>query len=125
MRVTFIALGVTAAITMGLVSPAIAQVVIHEDQSPDGYDSDRDQTESDFLHAWNRHHDAANRWGERRDNFGPDDVIRLLERRGYHVRNVKDVGVRYLVEATRGNDNLLVSVSRGGEIMGVVHDNRY
>jgi hypothetical protein len=124
MKLTFIALGVTAAITMGLVTPAVAQVVIHEDQSPDDY-SDQDQTESNFLHAWNRHHDAPNRWGERRDNFGPDDVIRLLERRGYRVRNVKDVGVRYLVEATRGADNLLVSVSRGGEIMGVVHDSRY
>jgi hypothetical protein len=48
--------------------------------------------------------------------------MRLLERRGYRVGDVKDVGERYLVSASRDGDNLLVSVSRRGEIMGVVHD---
>ncbi|MGV2085720.1 hypothetical protein [Rhizobium sp. K7/93] len=57
-------------------------------------------------------------------SFGPGDVITLLEGRGYRVRNVQDVGKRYLVKATRGGDNLLVSVSRSGDIMGVVHDQR-
>lgn len=124
MKAAFIALGLTVATMADLITPAVAQVVIHEDQSPDD-DSARDETESNFLHTWNRHHEARNRWGERRDNFGPDDVIRLLEGRGYRVRTVKDVGLRYLVEATRGDDNLLVSVSRSGDIMGVVHDSSY
>jgi len=124
MKAAFIALALTAAAMTVLITPAVAQVVIHEDQSPDDY-SPGDETESNFLHAWNRHHDAPNKWGEHRNDFGPDDVIRLLEGRGYRVRNVKDVGLRYLVEATRGDDNLLVSVSRGGDIMGVVHDSAY
>jgi hypothetical protein len=121
MKVTIIALGMAAAATTGLVFPAVAQVVIYNDQSPDA-SSDEGATESNFLQDWNRRHDWPNRWGERRNNFGPDDVMRLLERRGYRVGDVKDVGERYLVSASRDGDNLLVSVSRRGEIMGVVHD---
>lgn len=124
MKATLILLVVTTAIVTGLIVPAVAQVVIHRDQSSDDY-SAQDDTESNFLHAWNSHHDARNMWGEGRSNFGPDDVIRLLEGRGYRVRNVRDVGVRYLVQASRGDDNLLVSVSRSGDIMGVVHDSGY
>ncbi|WP_047464028.1 hypothetical protein [Rhizobium rhizogenes] len=126
MKIAFIALGLTAVMTMGLITPAVAQVVIYNDQSPDA-DSDQGegQTEANFLHAWNRHHDSSNRWGESRGNYGPNDVIRLLERRGYRVRDVNDVGERFLVRATRDGDKLLVSVSRRGEIMGVVHDREY
>jgi hypothetical protein len=78
MKIAFIALGVTAVMTMGLITPAVAQVVIYNDQSPDA-DSDQGegQTEANFLHAWNRHHDSSNRWGESRGNYGPNDVIRL------------------------------------------------
>ena len=60
MKAAFIALGLTAATMTGLVTPAVAQVVIHKDQSPDD-DSAGDETESNFLHAWNRHHDAPNK----------------------------------------------------------------
>lgn len=123
MKAAFIALGVTAATTMNLVAPALAQAVIYENRSSDVY-SDQDGTESNFLQNWNRRHDSLNRWGTARNNFGPDDVIRLLERRGYRVKNVRDVGPRYLVKASRGDDDLLVSVSRRGEVMGVVHDER-
>ncbi|HEY0121587.1 MAG TPA: hypothetical protein VGC14_07485 [Rhizobium sp.] len=126
MKIAFIALGMTAVMTMGFITPAVAQVVIYNEQSPDGYsDPGEGQTEANFLHAWNREHDSSNRWGEPRGNFGPNDVIRLLERRGYRVRDVNDVGERFLVRASRGDDNLLVSVSRRGEIMGVVHDRDY
>lgn len=121
MKATFIALGVTAATAMALATPVVAQVVIYNDQPPEIY-SDEGETETHFIQDWNRHHDSRDRWGQRRNNLGPDDVIRLLERRGYRVRNVDDVGERFLVKASRGGDNLLVSVSRRGEIMGVVHD---
>ncbi|NTJ65380.1 hypothetical protein G6M50_06715 [Agrobacterium rhizogenes] len=124
MKAILVTLCVTTVATTGLIVPAVAQVVLHEDRSPDDYSAD-DETESNYLHAWNRHHDARTVWGESRNHFGPDDVIRLLEGRGYRVRNVKDVGVRYLVQATRGDDNVLVSVSRSGDIMGVVHDSGY
>ncbi|AYM82157.1 hypothetical protein H009_17728 [Agrobacterium tumefaciens str. Cherry 2E-2-2] len=120
MRRNATALGVTAALVIGAAGPALSQAVIYDDGYSDPYTVDGN-TESRFLHAWNRHHDAENRWSGRA-SFGPDDVITLLEDRGYRVRKVQDVGERYLVKATRGGDNLLVSVSRAGEIMGVVHD---
>ena len=81
MKAAFIALGLTVATMADLITPAVAQVVIHEDQSPDD-DSARDETESNFLHTWNRHHEARNRWGERRDNFGlPATLARIHRRR--------------------------------------------
>ncbi|OBZ97564.1 hypothetical protein ADU59_00695 (plasmid) [Pararhizobium polonicum] len=121
MRRDFIAFSAAAALNVIAAVPAFSQVVIYDDRFSDPYSVDGN-TESNFLHAWNRHHDAQNRWSGLRSSFGPDDVITLLEDRGYRVRNVQDVGERYLVKATRGGDNLLVSVSRSGDIMGVVHD---
>jgi len=123
MKCKIVVLAVAAIVAVGVVPPASAQVVIYNDQDPAPYSGEA-QTEGRFLHAWNRHHDSQNRWGGSRDNFGPNDVINLLEDRGYRVRNVDDVGERYLVQASRGDDDLLVSVSRSGEIMGVVHDRR-
>lgn len=120
MKRKVITLSVTAVVILAVSVPAFSQVVIYDDQFSEPYSAEGG-VESRFLHAWNRHHDSQERWRERRDNFGPDDVIRLLEARGYRVRNVDDVGERYLVQASRGGDNLLVSVSRAGEIMGVVH----
>ncbi|AYG62979.1 hypothetical protein CCGE525_30160 (plasmid) [Rhizobium jaguaris] len=106
--------------TVSAVAPAGAQVVIHEGPRP-GYDDD-DQGETEFLQRWNQHHDMRNEWGSGWTNFGPNDALRLLERRGYRVRDVRDVGERYLIKAYRDGDDLLVSVSRRGEIVGVVHD---
>ncbi|MBB4955127.1 hypothetical protein H4S14_003254 [Agrobacterium vitis] len=121
MKNRVIALSVSAALSTIFAPHAFSQVVIYDGQSSYPYAVDGN-TESNFLNTWNRHHDAQNRWLGRSRNFGPDDVIRLLEDRGYRVRNVQDVGERFLVKATRGGDNLLVSVSRSGDIMGVVHD---
>ncbi|MBY5855480.1 hypothetical protein ELI49_00785 [Rhizobium ruizarguesonis] len=123
MKMRIASLAMAVALTMPLVVPARAQVVIQEGQGPEFYaDPDDNQTEMDFLQRWNRHHDQRSGWRSGRDNFGPDDAVRLLERRGYRVRDVKDVGERYLIRAWRDGDDLLVSVSRRGEIMGVVHD---
>ncbi|MBZ5763275.1 hypothetical protein LAV84_27325 [Rhizobium sp. VS19-DR104.2] len=117
------ALSMAAFITVAGVAPALSQVVINNDPYADP-NSDDGETEYRFLRTWNHEHDTRNRWQERRTSFGPQDVIRLLEARGYSVRNVEDVGMRYLVQASRGGDDLLVSVSRSGDIMGVVHDRR-
>jgi hypothetical protein len=83
---------------------------------------EEDGDETQFIQEFNRRHESRDRWSENRRSFGPRDVIRLLERRGYRVRDVNDVGERYLVKASRDGDDLLVSVSRSGEIMGVIHD---
>lgn len=123
MKLKLTVLAAAVVLTVPFALPAGAQVVIHEDQGP-AYSPDYpddDQVETDFLRRWNSHHDSRS-WGSRSANFGPDDAMRLLERRGYRVRDVKDVGERYLIRASRGGDDLLVSVSRRGEIMGVVHD---
>ncbi|MBO9102261.1 MULTISPECIES: hypothetical protein [unclassified Rhizobium] len=118
-----IAFTAAAALTAIAAVPAFSQVVIYDGEPSDPYSVDGN-TESNFLNSWNRHHDNRNRSSGQQSSFGPDDVITLLEGRGYRVRNVQDVGERYLVKATRGGDNLLVSVSRTGDIMGVVHDQR-
>jgi hypothetical protein len=105
---------------------AVAQVVIEDRayQTP-GYGEQ--QTESEFLRDWNRRHDARARgtpWQSPETRFGPSDAMRLVQARGYRVYDVQDVGERFLVRATRGDDKLLVSVSRRGDIMGIVHQDR-
>ncbi len=50
MKAAFIALGLTAATIIDPITPALAQVVIHQDQSSDDY-SAQDDTEQKFLHA--------------------------------------------------------------------------
>lgn len=121
MKSHLIAAGMAVAIAAGLAGPSQAQVVIYDDRSP-AYHPNPGEAEAYFLQTWNRRHDE--RGGRRvyRDYYGPEDVIRLLERRGYRVNRVDDVGERYLVRAWRDGDDLLVSVSRRGEIVGVVHD---
>lgn len=121
MKIFVVALCMAAVTMSGLDTPAVAQVVIDRNHSR-AADLDDTEMEAQALQDWNRRHNSPNAWGQRRNNFGPDDVIRLLERRGYRVRDVNDVGERYLVKASRDGDNVLVSVSRSGEIMGVVHD---
>lgn len=116
-----VSLGLAASLSLAVASPAMSQVVIYNDDNPGPYSADG-RTESQFLNRWNRHHDAQQRWSGDQASFGPDDVINLLEGRGYRVRSVEDVGPRFLVKASRDGDRLLVSVSRSGDIMGVVHD---
>jgi hypothetical protein len=106
------------ALNLTAVTDARAQVVLNDDQEQ-SYTSNSASDERRFLHRWNQRHEVNGEW---EDNFGPRDAIRLLERRGYEVRSVDDVGPRFLVHARRDDDNLLVSVSRQGEIMGVVHE---
>lgn len=121
MKLPCLALGSVMAVMTALAAPVAAQVVIERDHSRT-VDPAEAELESQVLQDWNRRHSATGQWGERRGNFGPHDVIRLLEGRGFRVRDVNDVGARFLVKASRGDEDLLVSVSRSGEIMGIVHD---
>ncbi|MBB6224932.1 hypothetical protein GGE66_005953 [Rhizobium leguminosarum] len=95
MKLKLTVLATAVILTVLFALPAGAQVVIHEDQGP-AYSPDDDQVETDFLRRWNSHHDSRS-WGSRSPNFGPDDAMPLLERPGYLVRDVKDVGERYLI----------------------------
>ncbi|MDQ0458243.1 hypothetical protein [Rhizobium paknamense] len=121
MKHKFALFGTALSFSLCLANVAMSQVVIYNDENPEPYSVDG-RTESRFLDRWNRHHDAKQHWSGAPASYGPDDVINLLEDRGYRVRSVQDVGPRFLVRATRDGDNLLVSVSRSGDIMGVVHD---
>jgi hypothetical protein len=122
MKNQLIALGLATLVTGVATTPSLAQVVIHEDRRSPSVYVEEDGDETQFIQEFNRRHESRDRWSENRRSFGPRDVIRLLERRGYRVRDVNDVGERYLVKASRDGDDLLVSVSRSGEIMGVIHD---
>jgi hypothetical protein len=122
MKNQLIALGLATLVTGLATTPSLAQVVIHEDRRSPSVYVEEDGDETQFIQEFNRRHESRDRWSENRRSFGPRDVIRLLERRGYRVRDVNDVGERYLVKASRDGDDLLVSVSRSGEIMGVIHD---
>lgn len=82
------ALACAALLMTGAVSPALAQ---------DGY-----------------YRDGAR---ERHEQFGQRDVISLLERRGYRVRDVRLERGRYFVRASRRDERLLVIVSRRGQIL--------
>jgi hypothetical protein len=94
MRHNLVVLSLAAALGAVAAVPAWSQVVIYDGQQSDSYPVDGN-TEANFLHAWNRHHDNQSRWSDRGQSFGPDDVINLLEDRGYRVRNVRDVGERF------------------------------
>lgn len=120
MKTHLLAACIAATVSVGLTGFSYGQTVIYGNGSSD-YSDDPGQVESNFLQQWNRRHEERSQWGFNPDNYGPEDVIRLLERRGYRVNRVDDVGPRYLVRAWRDGDDLLVSVSRRGEIMGVVH----
>jgi hypothetical protein len=122
MKNQLIALGLTALVIGVATTPSLAQVVIYEERRSPSVYVEEDGDETQFIQEFNRRHESRDRWSENRRSFGPRDVIRLLERRGYRVRDVNDVGERYLVKASRDGDDLLVSVSRSGEIMGVIHD---
>jgi hypothetical protein len=122
MKNQLIALGLATLVTGVATTPSLAQVVIHEDRRSPSVYVEEDGDETQFIQEFNRRHESRDRWSENRRSFGPRDVIRLLKRRGYRVRDVSDVGERYLVKASRDGDDLLVSVSRSGEIMGVIHD---
>ncbi|BBU63300.1 hypothetical protein MSC49_32350 [Methylosinus sp. C49] len=113
MKMIFLSCGLIVTGLVGNGVPALSQVVIP---------SVPDNLESQYLEQWNRRHAERREWTPSPRDFSPDDAIRLLQRRGYRVFGVNDVGLRYLVRAWRDGDHLLVSLSREGEIMGVVHD---
>ncbi|OBZ94572.1 hypothetical protein ADU59_15370 [Pararhizobium polonicum] len=104
------ALACAALLMTGVLSPALAQ---------DGYyrDGARERYLEDGLANGHRAQERNRYARERHEQFGQRDVISLLERRGYRVRDVRLERGRYFVRASRRDERLLVIVSRRGEIL--------
>lgn len=117
MKRPLIALTATALLITGFASSAVAQDRYYRDNSPAIY-LEEDQSDGYFIQDRGRYdRDRDDRWEDRRDRFGPRDVTRMLERRGYRVRDVNFERGRYFVRASRRGDRVLVVVSRRGEIL--------
>lgn len=117
MKRTLIALSATALLITGFASSASAQERYYRDNSPAIY-LEEGQSDGYFVQDRGRYdRDRRDRYEDRRDRFGPRDVTRMLERRGYRVRDVDFERGRYFVRASRRGDPVLVVVSRDGEIL--------
>ncbi|MCO4315592.1 hypothetical protein M8997_000225 [Phyllobacterium sp. 21LDTY02-6] len=113
-KFTAIALSAAVLLTAGAGS-ALAQSRYDRDSGAAIYFEDSD--EGGIL-VQERYRDRDRRhYEDRRDRFGPRDVARMLERRGYRVRDVDYERGRYFVRASRRGNPVLVVVSRDGEIL--------
>ncbi|PSH54548.1 antifreeze protein [Phyllobacterium brassicacearum] len=117
MKKTVLALTATALLVTGFAASAMADDRYYRDESPIYLDN---RGEADgYLVQDRRYYDDGyhgDRY-DRRDRFGPRDVSRMLERRGYRVRDVDFERGRYFVRASRRGAPVLVVVSRRGEIL--------
>ncbi|MGH7004561.1 MAG: hypothetical protein ACREIP_11485 [Alphaproteobacteria bacterium] len=118
MKKALIALAATAVLLTGFASSAMAQSRYDRDHAPAVYLEDGEP--GAYLVQERRHHDR-DRYDrdrhDRRDRFDRRDVTRMLERRGFRVRDVDFERGRYFVKASRRGNPLLVVVSRSGEIL--------
>ncbi|ATU90713.1 hypothetical protein [Phyllobacterium zundukense] len=116
MKKTILALTATALLVTGFAASAMADGRYYRDESPVYLDNRGD---ADGYLVQDRRYDGYrdDRRYDRRNRFGPRDVARMLERRGYRVRDVNFERGRYFVRAARRGAPVLVVVSRGGEIL--------
>lgn len=114
MKKSLIAFTATALLMTGFAPSAFAQDRYYRENAPAIY-LDNGGAEGRLVQDRGRYdHD---RYDDRRDRFGPRDVSRMLERRGFRVRDVDFQRGRYFVRASRRGDPVLVVVSRDGEIL--------
>ncbi len=117
MRRPFFAFTAAAVLITGFASAATAQERYYRDNAPAIY-LEQDESDGYYIQDRGRYdRDRRDWYEERRDRFGPRDVARMLERRGYRVRDVNFERGRYFVRASRRGDPVLVVVSRRGEIL--------
>ncbi|MEK1854444.1 MAG: antifreeze protein [Phyllobacterium sp.] len=117
MKKTVLALAATALLVTGFASSAMADGRYYRDSSPAVYvDDDEDDG---YLIQDRRYYGDGYRDDRRyyRDRFGPRDVARMLERRGFRVRDVNFERGRYFARTSRRGEPVLVVVSRDGEIL--------
>ena len=117
MKKTILALTATALLVTGFTASAMADSRYYREESPAVYLDDSGDANGYLVqeHRYDGYRD--DRRSYRDDRFGPRDVARMLERRGYRVRDVNFERGRYFVRAARRGDPVLVVVSRRGEIL--------
>ena len=114
MKKPVLALTAAALLVTGFSAPALADGRYYRDDSPVIYLDNRDEVDG-YLVQDRRYYDGYR--DDRRYRFGSRDVARMLERRGYRVRDVNFERGRYFARTTRRGEPVLVVVSRDGEIL--------
>jgi hypothetical protein len=117
MKKTALAITAAALLITGFASSAVAQERYYRENAPAIYFDDGEV--DGYAVQDRRYYEGERRYyrDDRRERFGPRDVARMLERRGYRVRDVDYERGRYFVRASRRGNPVLVVVSRDGEIL--------
>lgn len=117
MKRPLIAITAAAVLITGFASSAFAQERYYRDNSPAIY-LEQDESDGYLIQDRGRYDRDRSDWrDDRRERFGPRDVARMLERRGYRVRDIDFERGRYFVRASRRGNPVIVVVSRRGEIL--------
>lgn len=124
MKKTVLALTAAALLVTGFSASAMADDVIYRGDRAIYMDGRGDL---DGLLVQDRRFYGDRRDERFRDRIGPREVTRMLERRGYRVRDVNFERGRYFVQAWRRGAPVLVTVSRDGDILDtrVTGDRRF
>ncbi|PSH64642.1 MULTISPECIES: antifreeze protein [Phyllobacterium] len=119
MKKIVLALTASALLVTGFASSAMADGRYYREGSPAIYMEDGVGADGYLVQDRRYYEDGyrEDRRYDRRDRFGPRDVARMLERRGYRVRDVNFERGRYFVRTSRRGAPVLVVVSRRGEIL--------
>ncbi len=114
MKKTFLALTATALLVTGFSASAMADSrYYYRDDSPVYFDN---RDDDDAYQVQDRRYYDGYR-DDRRYRFGSRDVARMLERRGFRVRDVSFDRGRYFARTLRRGEPVLVVVSRDGDIL--------
>lgn len=119
MKKTVLALTAAALLVTGFAASAMADSRYYRGDAAAEYLDDSGGADG-YLVQERRYYDGESRRyyrDDRRERFGPRDVARMLERRGFRVRDVNFERGRYFVRAARRGDPVLVVVSRDGDIL--------
>ncbi|QND53978.1 antifreeze protein [Phyllobacterium sp. 628] len=115
MKKTVLALTATALLITGFAATAKADDFYNRSERPI-YMDDRGDIDGGVL-VQDRRFYGERRDDRYRDQVGPRQVARMLERRGYRVGDVNFERGRYFVRASRRGMPVLVIVSRDGDIL--------
>ncbi|MEK1890532.1 MAG: hypothetical protein AAAB35_23800 [Phyllobacterium sp.] len=114
MKKTVLALTSAALLITGFSASALADSRYYGNSAPAIYVDD--EYAADGYQVQDRRYYDGYR-DDRRYRFGSRDVARMLERRGYRVRDVNFERGRYFARTSRRGEPVLVVVSRDGDIL--------